>query len=85
MQWEEPAPRYAPGGARKYLTDEVIEELRANPGRWAVIAEGPKSQASGLKSAQQRAAAVNHWNLEFAVRTSGGRSKLYARWREEPA
>ncbi|MEU7911377.1 hypothetical protein [Microbispora bryophytorum] len=40
LRWEDPAPRRTP--TDEY--DPIAAELRANPGRWAVIAENPDTR-----------------------------------------
>jgi hypothetical protein len=38
---EPPKAKRGPGSAgNKYLTEEVQEELKANPNKWALVAEG---------------------------------------------
>lgn len=44
LKWEEPPPKR--GGRRSTLTEEIVAELRANPGRWARLPDRWSSAAS---------------------------------------
>src|ERR1044071_5760053 len=87
IRWEEPPPAKAvggrpPGGTRSRWT-EVAEELRARPGRSAVIAEGESRQFTDL------AWRINHGLMrpfspagafEATTRQDYGTVTVYARY-----
>lgn len=73
MKWQDP-PRSERGPARSQEMDEMADELKRNPGRWALIREGV---AIGSSSA-----AYKRRGLETAFRQrpgDPGRWDLYAR------
>lgn len=74
LRWEEPPPPRSGGGSRPTPYEQVMLELRAKPGCWAVIAEkDSESAAWNLTKALRQ-----YQNLEVTVRN---KSTVYARWK----
>lgn len=50
IRWEEPPPPKRRNGTRNGHSRfaALAAELRANPGRWALIYDGPKQHSSGM-------------------------------------
>ncbi|WP_433355510.1 hypothetical protein ACQP25_16930 [Microtetraspora malaysiensis] len=48
LRWEDPAPRTR----TKNENDRIADELRSNPGKWAVIAENPNTAEGRRVSAR---------------------------------
>jgi hypothetical protein len=85
VNWEDPPSRRHNRGGRVAHVDEVAE-LRAHPGRWAVLREYPAEQPSRAKGF---AYAINHGvkasfrpsgEFEATWRTDAGRIKVYVRY-----
>lgn len=78
IKWEEPA---FDGRRRvKYDWDRILGELRANPGRWALVAEdAPVSMSTNIKKGTY--ANSVRGEFEAVVRESNNfRGKVYARY-----
>lgn len=70
ITWQEP-PASKNSGRPKILTDEILAELRANPGRWALIYRAHNSAMATLWKKR-------HPDLETTVRTvPGSDPKMY--------
>lgn len=73
VKWEEPPP--ARSGRKSTLWRNILAELDARPGEWAVVSESIQvSQVSGMR--------VRYPDYEFTGRGEGlppNRVKLYAR------
>lgn len=81
IKWTElpPSTRGKAKTGRSTAIDEVVKELRANPGRWALVAENvyPTARATWVKR-----------GLEVRGRMVGGgvqRQNLYARYNPNAA
>lgn len=73
IRWEEP-PVSVNG-----RWHEVVEELKRNPGRWALIEEGltEKYGESSLRASFRR------WGCQVKTRRLEGGTSVWARWPEE--
>lgn len=69
-----PAPNRGRGPKPQFFTDEVLAQLEANPGRWALIGV---AYPNVVTKARQR-----HPQLEVVSRKRDGEKKrdIYARW-----
>lgn len=87
IRWEEPPPRDPRGHDRrpsqesKY--DRLAAQLRARPGEWALVYEGPKGKASGMAMVIRLSQVVAFPNLDYEATTrtiGGGKTRTYARY-----
>lgn len=83
IRWENPPPVRLHGKAgpkvRRSQWDLVVRELQANPGKWAVVAEGLKTQTLPLGIGVARNAFKRGCIVESTTRSSGDRIVVYAR------
>lgn len=84
IRWEEPTPRKRPGpagqGWSRYAG--LAEELRANPGRWALVAErtdGNHGLATHIRSGQMQCFTPTG-DFDAASRCVDGITRVYARY-----
>lgn len=70
-----------------YLWDEIAEELRSQPNRWALVAVCPNSATAGSTARHIR---NGHYNamrelgpFEATSRTVDGEARVYARYVSE--
>lgn len=98
IRWAEPPPLTAEqrnaagtnGGSRGSQWDDIADALRGEPGRWAVIASGPRNTISAIAN-QVRAGAVVCFRPAGAFSTTrrtvttatGTVVDLYARYDQE--
>ena len=80
MNWQEP-PAPKSGGRSRGRWDHVYEQLRENPGKWALVAE---NSLSGIAASLR--ARDTEKRIEFRYLTDGkgyekSRCDIYARWR----
>ena len=73
MKWADPPPSGLNRGAVKFKYSDDAEELRTNPGKWAILKEGVKPQsaaafASNVRSGKLRAFETEAGKYEAAVR-----------------
>jgi hypothetical protein len=89
IRWEQPTPRKGGqehGSSPGSQWDTVAEQLRANRGRWAVVAEGDMERVTALAAiaTRIRRAGLNCFapagDFEAAVRRADGRATVYARY-----
>lgn len=81
IRWEDPPPSHNPGQRGMFVAELVARDLRANPGRWAVVAEnnGNVGLAAGIKGG--RYPALRPAGAFDAVsRSRGGIFTTYARY-----
>jgi hypothetical protein len=87
LRWEEPPPpkrRTGPresGGHSRFAS--LAAELRANPGRWAVIYDGPKQHASGMATHIRMGHVICFspcGDFDAVSRQHGDRGLVYARY-----
>lgn len=84
IRWEDP-PAAAPGRSgdhRKVIAHELIAiQLRARPGKWAVIVEGyPHASVASLITRGKVRAYAPAGTYEAVARTVGGAQHIYARY-----
>lgn len=83
IRWEEPPPTNRPPGASSSRYEALAEELRAQPGRWAVVYDGPVKSFTGLGN-HIRQGAVRCFapagDFDATSRSSAGRIRVYARY-----
>lgn len=72
MKWQEP-PTPRRSSKYKTKTDLDVEELRANPGAWALVAEKRVGNSARQKYVQRGCEARSY-------RHPGGLYDVYARW-----
>lgn len=83
ITWENPPPKATKGRGAKYI--EALRELKANPGRWGIIAETPnKSNVSSYVYKWKKAEAYSEFNFDEFDFTSREEGKvLYGRYTGE--
>lgn len=77
--WEEPRARAGRGRGRAIEINAMVQTLKGNPGRWALVASGTHSDAAGnswrRRGCQTRSVVVETLNAD------GQRVfDIYARW-----
>lgn len=81
LRWEDPPPRDLRGGSRypapesKYA--QILRELSARPGRWALIFVGSKSRATTIADAIRYGERA--LSFDAVTRTVDGKTRTYAR------
>lgn len=69
VEWKEP-----PADARGKRVNPILEELKAHPGHWALVATASTRGAAGSQA--------SHWRKRGCQAMSRG-CEVYARWPEE--
>lgn len=79
IRWEEP-PEHGNKRAARLKYQDIADELRAHPGRWAVVTEGvPTGTAGPIAVRIRRGQAAFAPAGSFEARTAGGVGSLNAR------
>lgn len=85
IRWEDPPPSKRSlrkqDGSSRYA--DVAEELRANPGRWAVVLDGLSGSGSSLATQIRMGYTVCFCpagDFDATIRQTGGRAVVYARY-----
>lgn len=86
IRWEEPPAEHGNARPKKPLKYQAVaDELRANPNRWAVVADDLSTGGSGTLAFNIRKG-VRPWGDGFEAKTVGplggrrGTAKVYARY-----
>jgi hypothetical protein len=86
LRWEDPPPRDLRGGSRypvpasKYAP--LADELKAHPGRWALIYVGEKAKATSIARVISlgQVPVMAFRDYEAVTRTADGQTRVYARY-----
>lgn len=81
LQWKEPPPAESNRGLHAE-TREIIDQLKANPGKWALVVESATSSGATTRWKKRGCEAT----IRRAEKVNGKyRYDVYARWPEKPA
>lgn len=74
MVWEDPPP---PTTAPESSLPALVAELKSHPGKWALVSEDASNRLNSRATYLKQ-----RYGCDAAIRTTDGKSRLYARWPE---
>lgn len=85
MTWEEPPRSPRLEGMQRLRS--IADELRANPGRWAVVYDGVTPQVASRRAGDIRIGSLGAFRpagaFEATTRATAGQCRVYARYVNE--
>jgi hypothetical protein len=76
--WEDP-PEARHGGLSRFLSENTLQQLRSNPGRWAMVRTGPAEDRGKISSWLYGFVRRNP-GFEGKERTANGMTRCYMRY-----